>query len=152
MYPSKQELLEVFYYCEGDLVRKCGGRGVRAGEPAGTLTGDGYLQSRVNGVKFYNHVIVWIMHNGDVPEGKEVDHKDGDRANNRIENLRLADQSQQAWNRAHKATPNWNTDVKKWRVRVCHRGDRIDLGHFADKFEALAALRSAQLLLRGEFA
>lgn len=34
--------------------------------------------------------LVWVMHYGDIPEGMVVDHKDRNRTNNRLENLRLA--------------------------------------------------------------
>ena len=35
------------------------------------------------------HRVVWGFHNGAIPEGHHVHHKDGDRANNQIENLGL---------------------------------------------------------------
>lgn len=34
--------------------------------------------------------LVWVMHHGDVPAGMIVDHKDRNRTNNRLDNLRLA--------------------------------------------------------------
>ena len=37
----------------------------------------------------YLHRAVWIRHHGDIPDGYHVHHKDGDRANNQIENLEL---------------------------------------------------------------
>ena len=35
------------------------------------------------------HRTVWEYHNGDIPDGYHVHHKDGDRTNNQIENLDL---------------------------------------------------------------
>ena len=40
------------------------------------------------------HNVVWITHNGEVPEGYELDHIDGDKTNNSIANLRLVTHAQ----------------------------------------------------------
>lgn len=37
------------------------------------------------------HRVVWEHYNGEIPQGFHVHHKDGDRANNAIENLELMD-------------------------------------------------------------
>lgn len=50
---------------------------------------------------YLQHRIVWEMHNGPVPEGLTIDHINRDRADNRLENLRLADYSMQNKNKAH---------------------------------------------------
>lgn len=66
-------------------------RDKRAPRGAGSLDRDGY---RMIGVKrFYEaeHRIVWKRHNGPIPKGMHVHHKDGDRLNNVIENLELVD-------------------------------------------------------------
>lgn len=48
---------------------------------------------------FMAHRIVWEMHNGPIPEGMQIDHISGDRADNKIENLRLVTSAQNQWNR-----------------------------------------------------
>lgn len=35
------------------------------------------------------HRVQWIANNGPIPEGKEVNHKDRNKANNRLDNLEL---------------------------------------------------------------
>ena len=37
----------------------------------------------------FEHVLVWEQHHGPVPEGMEIHHRNGDKLDNRIENLRL---------------------------------------------------------------
>jgi hypothetical protein len=35
------------------------------------------------------HRVVWVCHNGPIPDGQEIDHIDMDKSNNNINNLRL---------------------------------------------------------------
>lgn len=49
------------------------------------------------------HRVVWEFHNGPVPAGFHVHHKDGDRANNDISNLELLPASEHL--RHHQSTP-----------------------------------------------
>lgn len=39
----------------------------------------------------FAHRVIWEMHNGEVPEGMEIDHINGVKHDNRIENLRCVD-------------------------------------------------------------
>jgi len=58
------------------------------GKLAGTLSGCGYHY--INGQK--RSRIVWAMHNGSIPVGYVIDHINGVRNDDRIENLRLTNQ------------------------------------------------------------
>lgn len=79
-YEEAHELLE---YRDGALYWKHNGR------RAGGFRGDNrdYRIIRVKGTLYYEHRLVFMMHNGYFPE-YEVDHINRDRADNRIENLR----------------------------------------------------------------
>jgi len=60
-----------------------------------TQSSKGYQQVRLyspetpKGKLFYIHRIVWESHNGEIPEGFEIDHINNDTTNNSLENLQL---------------------------------------------------------------
>jgi hypothetical protein len=58
-----------------------------AGSPAGTRTARGYIRIRINGKTHAAHRLAWLFVYGDWPE-QQIDHINGDRADNRIANLR----------------------------------------------------------------
>ena len=72
---------------------------VAAGDVAGCVVDDGYAVVNFNGKRKQCHEIVWELHYGPVPEGLEIDHKDGQRSNNAVENLRLVSRELNARNK-----------------------------------------------------
>ena len=57
----------------------------------GRINTNGYVQITANGRSRLAHHLEWERHNGPVPAGMQVHHKDEDRQNNSIENLELVD-------------------------------------------------------------
>jgi len=98
------------------------GGGVSAGKPIGNVTSNGYMVVGVSGSKFMVHRLVWEYFNGPIPEGCEIDHINGCRADNRIENLRLATRSQNSMN--HKMHTTNSTGFKNIGTRT--RGKCIE--------------------------
>ena len=72
----------------------------------GSLDRDGYLIIKVKGKQFKAHRIAWLLNYGHFPVG-ELDHINRTRTDNRIENLRECNRSQQNYNKNFK--PNKDT-------------------------------------------
>ncbi|HCT7918305.1 TPA: HNH endonuclease [Pseudomonas aeruginosa] len=67
------------------------------GRVAGFITHHGYRRVNVGKTKLHAHQIIWLMHYGELPDC-EIDHINGMRDDNRLENLRLANQQQNQQN------------------------------------------------------
>lgn len=122
-------------------------RAVRVGTVAGTVASNGYLRIVFRGRAFYGHRLAWLLFFGWLPI--EVDHRNGDRFDNRLDNLRLASRSQQG---ANTKRPSDNTSgVKgvsfdsrrqKYRAYYDKDGRHVFLGYFLS-LEQAAAVRAA---------
>ncbi len=63
----------------------------------GGVKDDGYVYKRVNKTKTCSsHRLIWEAFNGVIPAGMQVDHVNGKKADNRLENLQLMTPSQHA--------------------------------------------------------
>ena len=60
-------------------------------KPEGYLAVD--IQRQQERSRFYLHRLIWTAFRGPIPSGLEVNHKDGDRANNSLDNLELVTRS-----------------------------------------------------------
>ncbi|MEX2670907.1 MAG: HNH endonuclease signature motif containing protein [Phycisphaeraceae bacterium] len=59
-------------------------------DPRGSVTEYGYRRFRTHGrQQRFEHVLVWEAHHGPVPPDMEIHHRNGDKLDNRIENLKL---------------------------------------------------------------
>ncbi len=133
-------------------------RRIHVGDVAGSARSpDGYARVEIRGVGYMAHRIAWTIAFWD-PGDKQVDHRDGDRLNNRITNLRLASREDNARNcRVSRNTSGahgvwWNKETQKWRAGINDNGRTRHLGYFHKIEDAAAAYRAAADELHGEFA
>jgi Demerecviridae HNH endonuclease len=127
----------------------------RAGTVAGSIGGSGYWRIRIDGVEYLAHHLAWFYVYGVWP--KRLDHKDTDKLNNRILNLRPATVSQNAANKRRQKNISGFKGVQKrpndrWRAIIETRGKSLTLGTFGTPEEASAAYFKAAKRLFGEFA
>ena len=154
--PSQEFLLEMFEYEPetGVLKHKVYKNSqVQAGDIAGSLKSDGYLDVTVEGRKYYATRIIWMMMTGQDPGDLYVDHKDRDRSNNRWNNLRLATRPQQMWNRRMPGKGYcFDSQRNKWIVRVLVNGKRLWGGRHDTEELAIEAAQKLRAAHHGEFA
>jgi hypothetical protein len=117
----------------------------------------GYLHISVGGRAYLAHQLAWLYMTGEWCRPM-IDHRDGNRLNNRWNNLRRATRSQNNAN-----TPRQRNNLsgfkgvglrsgRKWRARICKNKRRHTLGTFSTPQAAHAAYVAAARRLFGEFA
>ena len=89
---------------------------------------------------------------GRPPKGKETDHINGNRLDNRIENLRFVTRSQNNMNRKDVKGYSWNKKIEKWETYIEFNHKRIRLGFFVKKSDAIAVRKQAEQKYFGSFA
>ena len=148
------ELHRLFKYNNGNLVWK---QGRLSGKIAGSLKPTGYIVVEINNVNIMAHRLVWLMHFGSF-EG-QIDHINGNRADNRIENLRIVTNTQNQWNR--KISKNSKTGIKgvrvrpdngKFEARICVNNKRVILGSYDDLELAELVTMEARDKYHGKYA
>lgn len=162
--PEWLELLDRFEYLpgSGDLVHKylpthyfdseraCNIFNAKfAGEYAGNIEARGYRSITIAGQKFKAHRIVWKWVTGEEPE-KFIDHVNGNRADNRFENLKEGISTQQnacnqklyRSNTSGVPGVTFNKQQSKWFARGSYNSNRIFLGVF-NTFEEAKRVRES---------
>ena len=122
-------------------------RCIHEGLEAGTNVGDGYRRIQMRGLHLRTHRVVWFLNYGTWPKD-QIDHINGDRQDNRIENLREAslreNQQNQLCHRNGKLLgANYNKKGKVWMSEIRTDGVRRYLGQFPTKEEAHLAYMEA---------
>lgn len=102
------------------------------------------------------HRLIWIWHNGEIPDGLEVEHRNRIKNDNRIENLRLATHAQNAMNTVvvnRKTALPWGIRPLKdgrYQAFLSHDGAYYSSLHHS-KEEAFAAHIQLSITHHGEF-
>ena len=100
---NKELLIELFDYSDGNFYwKKTVNTKIKIGQKAGCLKNDGYIQIRVEKKPYQAHRLIYLYHHGFLPDYPlELDHINRNRADNRIENLRIVTKSENQLNRKY---------------------------------------------------
>ena len=129
-----------------------------ANKVAGTVGLDNYIRVKLDGVQYQGHILAWAIYYGVWPD-QLIDHRDGNEANNAIDNLRLASGFQ---NQANRKVCTRNTSGYKgvsyrstndtWYVRIQCKGKTYSKSGFKNPEDANAYAKTLRIELAGEFA
>lgn len=133
--------------------------GRHAGKEAFTATqSDGYLCGGLFGKVYLAHRVAWCVFHGYWPTA-QIDHKNRNRQDNKISNLREATHSDNARNvtsaRASSSQylgVSWHKATKKWQASIWTGVSKRHLGVFCSEHSAAEAYNAAAAELSPEFA
>lgn len=122
-----------------------------AGDAAGSISGIGYARVTIDGQRYYCHRLAWFYMMGAWPT-HEIDHKNGDRGDNRWANIRHATRRLNAQNMRKARTDSnsgclgvsWDSARSKWVARIKISDNYKFLGRFATKELASTAYIKAK--------
>jgi hypothetical protein len=109
----------------------------------------GYCQVKFNGTTIRYHTIIWILSTGkDIPESMEIDHINGNKLDNRIENLRVVShriniQNMKVHRDGQLVGCAFNKRDKRYVPNIQINSKLIHLGYFNTEQEAHEAYKIA---------
>lgn len=151
---------ELFTYKNGNLYWKVHipRSTMKINDKAGSLNkNNGYYKIKINQKLYLGHRLIFLYHHGYLP--KYVDHIDGNKQNNNIENLREITKSQNGMNRKSNKNSSskykgvsWAKHVNKWLVQIRINNKGINLGYFINEIDAAKTYNIKAIELFGKYA
>jgi hypothetical protein len=157
---SQETVRRLFTYDNGELIENTT-RGqnkyAKAGAIVGSFTSNGYKVTKICGKAYKLHRLIFLYHFGYMP--KFIDHVNGDRSDNRIENLREATRNDNARNIGKKGGTTsaykgvfWVNGIKNWKAAASYNGKCYHIGTYHTEEEAAQAYNDFASTKFGEFA
>lgn len=156
---TQEEVKNLFDYQDsGNLIRRfsVNSRAIK-GQEIGSVGVRGYRRVSIDYTRFFLHRLIFLWHHGYM--SNEIDHINGDKTDNRIENLRSCTRSQNSCNKKIRRDNNtgvkgisWHKRSQKFIARVCYNGKRTHIGYFDDIEEARKSVQKCRDELHGIFA
>ncbi len=132
----------------GNLIWKITNRRMKAGKVAGNIRKDGYIGIGLNGKHYLAHRIIWFITHNSFPKN-QIDHINHIRSDNRIENLREVNNSENQKNqrkgKTHQMGVFWRENRQKWMAYISSHNKRYYLGSFANFNDAVKARKKGEV-------
>lgn len=145
--PTQARLKELLKYNPdtGEFIRLTDQPGIfEEGDIAGSLKAKGYVSIKIDYKDHKAHRLAWLYMTGSFPD-TQIDHIDGDRANNEWKNLRLSSPHHN-----HAVMPvthdkqGTTKNGKRWSAAIYFHTRKIHLGTFDTQEEAHKAYLEAR--------
>lgn len=150
---DRDYLIEVLAYDEesGVFTWNSARPGIKVGDVAGSFNGNRYWKISIDRKNYMAHRLAWLYVHGDWPRAY-IDHIDGCRHNNAINNLRECSGSENQQNKSPNKVGtskylgvSW--DRGRWRAGIAVNGKNKHLGRFKVEEDAAEAYRLAKQIL-----
>lgn len=143
-------LKELFEYRDGCLYWKIQpANRVQIGDRFGAYEPNGYRRGSINSKSYREHMLIWLWHGLELPDGMQIDHINHNRSDNNIDNLRMVTNEENARNKKH-----WNSSRVYAGVRKIESGrycadmalktGYVYIGVFDTEEEAIEARKEAE--------
>jgi len=111
--------------------------------------GKGYLQIWIGDKKYLVHRVVYKLYHpewniDDASRENKIDHKNNNKKDNRIINLRNLTQQENQFNIKDVKGYSWVKKNKKWKAQIMVSGKTIYLGYFTNEEDARNAYLDAK--------
>ena len=123
---------------------------INVGDIAGSLNSKGYLLIRIDNRNYRAHRLAWLHVHGEWPKN-QLDHRNGVRPGNWIENLREATQAENNQNLALRRDNKsghpgvgWSVRSHKWEAHIRVSGRKHHIGYFDHISDAVNARADAK--------
>lgn len=124
---------------------------MKSGDKAGTKMTAGYTKICVDSTEYYTHRLAWLYVFGCFPK-QQIDHINHVRDDNRLSNLRLADDKTNSKNMSKPRNNTsgcmgvgWDTYTDKWLAYIGIDGKHINLGRFDNIDDAIKVRKQAEI-------
>lgn len=157
---TQKELFKHIHYCpnSGIFTRLVHTNNRTKNKPCGSVQKYGHIRIIIDGKAYLAHRLAWLYMTGEMPKGL-IDHKDCNPSNNKWDNLRIANNAQNSFNRSIGKTNSsgvkgvcWNKSLNKWQAGIKINYKSYHLGLFDNIEDAKNAVERKRKEHHGEFA
>lgn len=120
-----------------------------AGKEAGYIDRNGYRTVAIDNRHYFAHRLIWLMVHGQWPD--QIDHIEGNRADNRLHMIREVNETENKRNMAAPRTNTsgcvgviWRKNRRRWQAGIVVANKLKYLGNFKSKTDAIACRKQAE--------